>query len=199
MSCIVVCTICECMEAYSQDYSDFGQFSTHADIPRWYVISQIWPGYVWSRTGEWVAAFTDYRRCFDCGNLINSMYYKEYLQSDQDSTSVLEQISKIVSSSTDFRQLAGCAQFSAKWAFVVTWVEAGDGFASRVHSMVSMFMRMCTPTHMHTHFLHYIHYIHGCWAETSRDDATAGSGVYTLEVGSSELSTPVCPSQLQPT
>ena len=69
--------------------------------------------------------------CRDCGNLINSMYYKEYLQSDQDSTSVLQQVSKIVSSSTDFRQLAGCAQFSAKWAFVVTWIEAEDYRASQ--------------------------------------------------------------------
>ena len=24
--------------------------------------------------------------------------------------------------------LAGCAQFSAKWALVVTWIEAGDDY-----------------------------------------------------------------------
>ena len=61
------------------------------------------------------------------------MYYKEYLKSDRDSTSALQKVSKIVSSSTDFQQLAGCGspQFSAKWAFEVTWIEAGDDVALR--------------------------------------------------------------------
>ena len=95
------------------------------------VISQIRSGYVYNSTVGWVSAFA-YRPCFDCGNLTNSVYYKEYLQRDQSSTSVLQQVSKIVSSSTDFKQVAGCAsaRFSAKWAFEVTWIEAGDDFAS---------------------------------------------------------------------
>ena len=104
------------------------------------VISQIWPGYIFNSTAGWVAAFTDYTPCRDCGNLINSVYYKEYLQHDQGSTSVLQQVSKIVSSSTDFKQVAGlggaCAQFSAKWAFEATWIEAGDRHASRIFSRV---------------------------------------------------------------
>ena len=64
------------------------------------------------------------------------MYYREYLQSDRDSTSALQKVSKIVSSSTDFQQLAGCAsaQFSAKWAFEVTWIEAGDDYATQIGS-----------------------------------------------------------------
>ena len=64
------------------------------------------------------------------------MYYKEYLQSDRDSTSALQKVSKIVSSSKDFQQLAGCAsaQFTAKWALVVTWIEAGDDYATQIGS-----------------------------------------------------------------
>ena len=95
-----------------------------------HVVSQIRPGFVRRDTVGFVSAFS-YDPCNDCGNLTNSVYYKEYLQSDQGSTSVLEQVSKIVFSSTEFRQLAGCAQFTAKWAFVVTWIEAGDYFSSQ--------------------------------------------------------------------
>ena len=99
-----------------------------------FVISQIYPyGLVYNGTVGEVIPFY-YRPCrYDCGGLINSVYYKEYLQSDQGSTSALQKVSKIVSSSTDFQQLAGCAsaQFSAKWAFEVTWIEAGDYYASR--------------------------------------------------------------------
>ena len=82
-----------------------------------------------------------YNNCYsDCGNLTNSVYYKEYLQSDRDSTSALQKVSKIVSSSTDFQQLAGCAsaQFSAKWAFEVTWIEAGDHYTSKVRMGLEM-------------------------------------------------------------
>ena len=93
------------------------------------VVSQVSQGFVYNYTG-YIYAFS-YDPCYDCGNLTNSVYYKEYLQSDQGSTSVLQQVSKIVSSSTDFRQLARCAQFSAKWALVVTWIEAGDDFTTR--------------------------------------------------------------------
>ncbi len=69
-----------------------------------------------------------------CGDLINSVYYKEYLQSDRDSTSALQKVNKIVSSSTEFQQLAGCAsaKFSAQWAFEVTWIEAGDDYAIQI-------------------------------------------------------------------
>ena len=76
------------------------------------------------------------RACRDCGDLINSVYYKEYFQDDQDSTSALQNVSKIVFSSTEFQQIAGCvsAQFSAKWAFEVTWIEAGDYYASQLRS-----------------------------------------------------------------
>ena len=101
-----------------------------------FVISQIsQDGVVINRTVGYVVPF-HYRPCGfdrDCGDLINSVYYKEYLQSDQDSTSALQKVSKIVSSSTEFQKLAGCAsaQFSAKWAFEVTWIEAGDYYASR--------------------------------------------------------------------
>ena len=98
-----------------------------------FVISQIDSyGEVYNFTEGWVIPF-QYRACVDCSNLINSAYYKEHLQSDRDSTSVLQKVNKIVSSSTDFQQLAGCAsaQFSAKWAFEVTWIEAGDYYASR--------------------------------------------------------------------
>ena len=93
-------------------------------------------GVVINRTIGYIVPFL-HRPCrYDCGDLINSVYYKEYLQSDRDSTSVLEKVSKIVSSSTDFQQLAGCAsaQFSAKWAFEVTWIEAGDDYASQNRS-----------------------------------------------------------------
>ena len=101
-----------------------------------FVISQIYShGLVHNSTVGYVYPFY-YRPCgynYDCGDLINSVYYKEYLQSDRDSASALQKVSKIVSSSTDFQQLAGCvsAQFSAKWAFEVTWIEAGDDVASR--------------------------------------------------------------------
>ena len=100
-----------------------------------FVISQIYPyyGLVYNFTVGNVYPFS-YRPCgYDCGDLINSVYYKEYLQSDRDSASALQKVSQIVSSSTDFQQLAGCAsaQFSAKWAFEVTWIEAGDDVASR--------------------------------------------------------------------
>ena len=98
-----------------------------------FVISQIYSyGYVYNSTVGNVFPFY-YHPCRDCGDLTNSVYYKEYLQSDRDSTSALQKISKIVSSSTVFQQLAGCAsaQFSAKWAFEVTWIEAGDYYASR--------------------------------------------------------------------
>ena len=102
-----------------------------------FVISQIHPyGYVYNSTAGYVVPF-NYRSChYDCGDLINSVYYKEYLQSDRDSTSALQKVNKIVSSSTDFQQLAGCAsaQFSAKWAFEVTWIEAGDYYASQIGS-----------------------------------------------------------------
>ena len=91
------------------------------------VISQIRPGHVRNHTAGTIHAF-QYDPCVNCGDLINSVYYREYLQSYQDSTSVLEQVSKIVSSSTDFRHISRCAQFSAKWAFVVTWIEAGDDY-----------------------------------------------------------------------
>ena len=93
-------------------------------------------GVVINRTIGYIVPFY-HRPCrYDCGNLISSVYYKEYLQSDRDSTSVLEKVSKIVSSSTDFQQLAGCAsaQFSAKWAFEVTWIEVGDYYASQNRS-----------------------------------------------------------------
>ena len=112
-----------------------GGVRTHACTPHYdlHVISQIYPGYVHNSTAGNIFAFY-YRPCHDCGNLINSVYYKEYLQTDQDSASVLQQVSKIVCSSTDFRQIAGCVQFSAKWAFVVTWIEAGDGYGFDVVS-----------------------------------------------------------------
>ena len=106
---------------------------------------QISRGAVINHTVGWVSAFY-HRFCYEC-NLNNSLYYKEYLQTDQDSTTVLQHVSKIVSSSTDFKQLAGCAsvQFSAKWAFEVTWMEVGDYYAfrsrdtsSRGSSMVSI-------------------------------------------------------------
>ena len=75
-----------------------------------------------------------YYPCNDAcdSNLINSVYYKEYIQSDQGSASALRQINKIVSSSTEFKQLAECAgaQFSAKWAFEVTWLEVEDDYSS---------------------------------------------------------------------
>ena len=100
-----------------------------------FVISQIYTysSEVYNSTVGNILPFF-YRSCrSDCGNLTNSVYYQEYLQSDQDSTSVLQKVSKIVSSSTDFQQLAGCAsaQFTAKWAFEVTWIEAVDYYASR--------------------------------------------------------------------
>ena len=101
-----------------------------------FVISQIRSeGVVHNSTVGVVVPFT-YHPCYDCGNLINSVYYKEYLQSDQDSTSALQKVSKIVSSSTVFQQLAGCAsaQFSAIWAFEVTWIEVGDFYASQIGS-----------------------------------------------------------------
>ena len=92
------------------------------------VISQITSGYVFDNNVGYVYAF-EHKPCpaYDCNdNLINSVYYKEYLQSDQGSASVLRQVNKIVSSSAEFKQLAGCAsaQFSANWAFEVTWIEA---------------------------------------------------------------------------
>ena len=95
---------------------------------------QISRGAVINYTVGWVSAFY-HRFCYDC-NLNNSLYYKEYLQTDQDSTTVLQQISKIVSSSTYFKQPAGCtsAQFLAKWAFEVTWMEVGDYYAFRSRS-----------------------------------------------------------------
>ena len=99
-----------------------------------FVISQIYPlGPVYNGTVGHIYPFSYHPCRYDCGNLINSVYYKEYLQSDRDSTSALQKVSKIVSSSTDFQQLAGCAsaQFSAKWAFEVTWIEVGDYYASR--------------------------------------------------------------------
>ena len=67
------------------------------------------------------------------------MYYKEYLQSDRDGTSVLQKVSKIVTNSTEFQELAGCAsaQFSAKWAFEMTWIEAGDLYAPNGSNIVS--------------------------------------------------------------
>ena len=99
-----------------------------------FVILQIYSyGLVYNGTVGYVNPFS-HRPCrYDCGNLTNSLYYKEYLQSDRDSTSALQKVSKIVSSSTDFQQLAGCAsaQFSAKWAFEVTWIEVGDYYGSR--------------------------------------------------------------------
>ena len=103
-----------------------------------FLFSQIVQGSVYNFIVGYVDAFW-YSPCCnvtDCGNLTNSVYYKEYLQSDRDSTSALQKVSKIVSSSTDFQQLAGCAsaQFSAKWALVVTWIEAGDDYASHVVS-----------------------------------------------------------------
>ena len=101
-----------------------------------FVISQIRSdGLVYNFTAGYVNPFY-HRPCRDCGDLINSVYYKEYLQSDRDSTSALQKVSKIVSSSTDFQQLAGCAsaQFSAKWAFEVTLIEAGDEAASQIGS-----------------------------------------------------------------
>ena len=80
----------------------------------------------------YVYAFA-YRHCYSaCNrNLTNSVYYKEYLQSDQGSASVLRQINKIVSSSSEFKQLAGCAsaQFSAQWAYEVTWIEVEHYFS----------------------------------------------------------------------
>ena len=99
-----------------------------------FVISQIRShGAVINHTVGYVVPFY-YYPCYDCGNLTNSVYYKEYLQSDRDSTSALQKVSKIVSSSTDFQQLAGCAsaQFSAKWAFEATWIEAVDYYRSQI-------------------------------------------------------------------
>ena len=102
-----------------------------------------------------------HRPCgYNCGDLINSAYYKEYLQSDQGSASALQKVSKIVSSSTDFQQLAGCAsaQFSAKWAFEVTWIEAGDDYASQIGSgsgdtgfrMVRIVLIMISTVNVHS-------------------------------------------------
>ena len=61
-----------------------------------------------------------------CTGRIDSVYHKEYTQGDQGSESVLRQVNKIVSSSTDFKQVAGCAQFSAKWAYMITWLDIVD-------------------------------------------------------------------------
>ena len=111
----------------------------HLRLITMHVISQIDAGYVRNRTVGYVSAFHHYP-CHDCGNLINSVYYKEYLQHDQGSTSVLQQVSKIVSSSTEFQQVAGgaCARFSAKWAFEVTWIDVGDRYAFRSLNTVSI-------------------------------------------------------------
>ena len=81
------------------------------------------------------------------------MYYKEHRQSDEGSASALQKVSKIVSSSTDFKQIAGsgCAQFSAKWAFEGTWIEAGDGQASRVGRVIHTHTHTHTHPHTHTH------------------------------------------------
>ena len=99
-----------------------------------FVISQIHSfSDVMNSTVGFIIPF-QYHYCFDCGDFINSMYYKEYFQSDQGSTSVLQKVSNIVSSSTDFQQIARCAQFSAKWAFAMTWIEAGDRYTSQVRS-----------------------------------------------------------------
>ena len=99
-----------------------------------FVISQIRSdGAVYNFTAGFITSFS-YNPCRYCDELIDSMYYKEYLSDhDRDSTSALQKVSKIVSSSTDFQQLAGCAsaQFTAKWAFVVTLIEAGDYYASQ--------------------------------------------------------------------
>ena len=81
-----------------------------------------------------------YRHCYDCdSNLTNSVYYKEYLQSDQGSASVFRQINKIVSSSTEFKQLAGCAsaQFSANWALEITWLDVEDYYSEFSMSGIS--------------------------------------------------------------
>ena len=102
-----------------------------------FVISQIYSsGYVYNYTVGYAFPFHYYPCRYDCDDLINSVYYKEHLQSDQGSTSALQEVSKIVSSSTDFQQLAGCAgaPFSAKWAFEVTWIEAGDYYATQIGS-----------------------------------------------------------------
>ena len=95
-------------------------------------ISQIHHGYVYNYIAGRALAFS-YRPCYDCGDLINSVYYKEYLKSDRDSTSALQKVNKVVSSTPDFQRLPRCgsAQFSAKWAFEVTWIEAGDDVALR--------------------------------------------------------------------
>ena len=107
-------------------------------------ISQIHPGAIQNVSVGYASAF-HYRPCPDCGNmsLINSLYYKEHLRTDQDSISVLQHVSKIVSSSTDFKQLAGCAnaRFSAKWAYEMTWVEAADEYASNGSNMVSVALK----------------------------------------------------------
>ena len=136
------------IRSYITSYAVLNRREVHvfADIRRYILhsssfISQIHPGAIQNESVGYASAF-HYSPCSDCGNvnLINSLYYKEHLQTDQDSTSVLEKVSKIVSSSTDFKQLAGCAnaRFSAKWAYEMTWVEAADEYAPKGSNMVSV-------------------------------------------------------------
>lgn len=62
------------------------------------------------------------------GQLSNSIFYNEYTHNDPDSATVLGKVSKIVSSSTYFKQIEGCgnSQFMANWAIEVTWIEVVD-------------------------------------------------------------------------
>ena len=137
--CACTCVECSLYRAVVNFDIKGDKMCRHLTLITMHVISQIHAGYVGNITVGWVSAF-HYNPCHVCGNLTNSVYYKEYLQSDQGSTSVLQQVNKIVSSSTDFKQVAGCAsaQFSAKWAFEVTWIEAGDHYASRGFNKVGI-------------------------------------------------------------
>ena len=70
-----------------------------------------------------------YRHADKCGGQVsNSIFHKEYTLDDPQSVTVLDEVSKIVSSSTYFTKIGGCAnnQFMAKWAFEVTWIEIVD-------------------------------------------------------------------------
>lgn len=52
------------------------------------------------------------------------MLYKVFREGGKGSSVALQQVSKIVSSSTEFKQQFVCpVQFKAVWAMVVTWLE----------------------------------------------------------------------------
>ena len=98
-----------------------------------YLCLQIGWGYVHpltpSTSGTGVIDLFPYVHNSGCNNIVsNSIFHNEYSQGDPGSATVLDEVSKIVSSSTYFKQVGRCRnnQFMAKWAFEVTWIEVVD-------------------------------------------------------------------------